>query len=680
MCGISGIVSLSGAPVDPEAQKRMCDALAHRGPDDAGYAFFHPGRDGNRRGAGYTEYADAEFRHINEHLPVFGGDHCRRELTEQDYLLGLGQRRLTILDLTSMGHQPMCTRDRRYWIVHNGEVYNFPELREQLRARDHAFRTRTDTEVILHLWEECGATCLDQLNGMFAFAVYDRITNTVTLARDRFGVKPLYYAVTDDFLLFASEIKAIFATGLIEPRFHPPSLVEYVTFQNVFSRETIWAEVQILQPGEFLVANPGAKVKPVLSRYHDAGTSFDPNVSDEDQAITGIASGFGAAVRRQLISDVPVGSYLSGGMDSGSIVAVAGQEIDRLHTFTGGFDLTNVNGIEQGFDERRLAERLSYLLQTEHYDVVLHAGDMPAAMDRITWHMDDPRVGMCHQNWYVAKLASRFVKVCLAGTGGDELFAGYPWRYRAAFASEGLEQFDERLFLSWHRLLPPDELAHLLAPDLRQHIGAARASFDQILADAPPSPPGASVVDDRLHRALYFESRTFLHGLLVTDDHISMAHGLEARVPFLDNDLAALAWSLPPALKLRVQSIQQSASETDYIDSADGKYILRRAMENYLDSEFLYQKKRGFSPPDENWYRGPSMDYIKTILFDPRTRSRDWLEHRFLEEKLNEHFEGRRNNRLLIWSMLSLEWIQRHFADAHVDATQPQPIRLVGAG
>lgn len=662
MCGIAGIVSLSGRPVDPNTPKRMCDQIAHRGPDDAGYVFFHHGRTPSGQGSSWLRFCDARFRHINEHLPVFGGEYSRTELREHDFTVALGQRRLSILDLSPAGHQPMCSPDRLLWVTHNGEIYNFPQLRCDLEQRGYKFRTRTDTEVILALWEEFGDAALSMLDGMFAFAIYDRRDNTLTLARDRFGVKPVYYAVVDGMFIFASEAKALFASRLLEAQIDPETLVEYMTFQNTFTRQTIWRGVHILQPGEMLCVKPGSGAAPTLRRYHLPGAELEEGACDSEEAVCRVAEVFGQAVRRQLIADVPVGSYLSGGMDSGSIVAVAGKEISRLHTFTGGFDLTNVNGIEQGFDERRMAEQLSHLLQTEHYDVVLHAGDMPAAMERLTWHMDDPRVGMCHQNWYAAKLASRFVKVCLAGTGGDELFAGYPWRYRPAFQCADARTFDDAMFASWCRLLPSPELQTLFSADLRVLAGVPRQRFDQVMSQAPAWLDAAPACENLVHRALYFEAATFLHGLLVTDDHISMAHSLETRVPFLDNALADLAWQLPPSVKLRMDGLRGCCG-SNFVDSADGKHVLRRAMERYLPAEFVYNRKQGFSPPDENWYRGPSMDYIKSILLDPQTLTRPWFDRDVMTSKLNEHFEGRRNHRLLIWSLLSIEWIQRHYTD-----------------
>ena len=218
MCGIAGVISRGEQPIDPRAVKRMCDVLAHRGPDDAGYVFFVPGERPWGRGSTWSNFTDVAFRHHNEHLPVFGGDYCNAQFGSQQYAVGLGHRRLSILDLTHHGHQPMASGDRRYWIVHNGEIYNYRELRDDLEARGCRFRSNTDTEVILTLWEEHGPDCLEMLNGMFAFAIHDRFSNTITLARDRFGVKPLYFAAADGFLVFASEIKALFASGLVPAR------------------------------------------------------------------------------------------------------------------------------------------------------------------------------------------------------------------------------------------------------------------------------------------------------------------------------------------------------------------------------------------------------------------------------------------------------------------------------
>jgi len=663
MCGLAGLVSLGQRPVRPEALKRMCDIQAHRGPDDAGYALFRLGEPSTKEGFFWCEFTEAKFRHFNQHLPVWGEEYWRDETQRERFSVALGHRRLAIIDLTHYGHQPMASSDRRYWVVYNGELYNFPELRRELETKGHVFRSRSDTEVILHLWEEYGSGCLSRLNGMFALVVYDREENTLTLARDRFGVKPLYYALTDDFLIFASEIKGILAGRLLDPEIHPGALVEYFTFQNTLGSQTLFQGIRILNPGEYLTVRPRSGRPGAPRRYHSGFPPVETWTENMEAVKDLVAEAFAQAVKRQLISDVDVGSYLSGGMDSGSIVAVAGRHLPRLHTFTGGFDLTNVSGIEQAFDERELAEQLSYLLQTEHYAVVLHSGDLAAAMDKTSWHMDDPRVGICYQNWYVAKLASRFVKVCLAGTGGDELFAGYPWRYRRGLAAGSTEELDRFYFEYWHRLLSPADLPALFSGDVyAQGAEWPAAAFAQVMSAAPAPQPELDRIGNLLQRMLYFEFKTFLHGLLITEDRMSMAHSLETRVPFLDNDLADLAWRLPASLKIDLQALE-SNNHQEYLESSEGKLVLRRAMESYLPKEFTRQRKQGFTPPDENWYRGPSMDYIKAILWDPRTLGRPWFDQKFITAKLDEHFQGRFNHRLLIWSLLSLEWLQRHYLD-----------------
>ena len=662
MCGIAGILRLADRPIDPWRVKPMCDVLAHRGPDDAGYAFFSQGRGGRGDGGYWVGFADERFRHLNEHLPVLQGDYARSELPRYSFDLALGHRRLAVLDLSHYGHQPMSSPDRRFWASYNGEIYNFRELRAELEAEGRVFRTRCDTEVLLHLFEARGPEALEQLDGMFALALFDRVEGRLFLARDRFGVKPLYYSERAGYLSFASEPKALLASGLVEPAIDPGALAEYLTFQNLLGERILLRDIRMLPPGEVLEASirPG-RTELKRWRFHRGFPAPEDRVEDPEAAAGRVLRAFESAVERQLVSDVAVGAYLSGGMDSGSIVAVAGRRLPRLTTFTGGFDLTNVSGIEQGFDERKDAEKLSHLLQTEHYAVVLHAGDMPAAMERLTWHLDDPRLGMCHQNWYVAKLASRFVKVCLAGAGGDELFGGYPWRYRHGIGATSPEDFDRRYFRYWHRLLGPEELGAILSPELRAHRQQAFEHFAEVMKGAPQPDAARSLRSNLLVRALYFEFRTFLHGFLVVEDRISMAHSMESRVPFLDNALADLAFGLPAELKVRMGGHLEKAP--GHIETAEGKWILRRAMRPLLPDEFTSKPKQGFSPPDENWFRGPSMQYVKEILLDPRTESRPWLDPHAVRATLEQHFRGERNHRLLIWSLLSLEWLQRHFVD-----------------
>ena len=661
MCGIAGIAGLSFRPIQPSAIKIMGDILGHRGPDDAGYALFRKSGTGFDQPGYWSLFTDAAFAAQNENLPAWGGRYFDDEVSKIEFEVALGHRRLAVLDLSHYGHQPMASWDHRYWCTYNGEIYNCGELREDQERRGCVFRTRTDTEVLVNWWMEKGEAGLAALDGMFAFAIYDSVKHELVLVRDRFGVKPLYYAYAGDTFLFASEPKAVLAAIGETARLNPRALAQYFCFQNILDDETVFDGIHLLPPGRMLRLRLGGAGRAEVSRFHAGWDDLvDPELTDLDAVADTVRRQFVEGVHRQLLSDTPVGSFLSGGMDSGSIVAAACQRIQRLLTFTAGFDLTNVNGIEQGFDERDRAEQLAYLLQTEHYDVVLHAGDMPASMERLTWHVDDPRVGMCHQNWYASKLASRFVKVCLSGVGGDELFGGYPWRYLRAVDTDA-GGFGGAYLRSWARLIDPDRLPALLEAAVGDHLEHARALFRELLARCRGAGRGFSDVDNQLQRCLQFEWRTFLRGLLVIEDRVSMAHGMETRVPFLDNSLADLAWRLPPQLKV----------DFDGRTGTRGKRVLRSAARALLPRELVEQPKQGFSPPDENWYRGPSMDYIREILLDDRTRSRPWFTRGVVDAILNEHFTGQNNHRLLIWSLLSIEWLQRHYVD---QVAQPRTV------
>jgi asparagine synthase (glutamine-hydrolysing) len=596
MCGIAGIFDLSGEPVATGEAEAMAAALAHRGPDDRGVFASGP--------------------------------------------VALANTRLAIIDVSEAGHQPMVSEDGRHVLVYNGELYNFRELARELAARGRRFRSRTDTEVVLRSWEEWGPACLDRFDGMFAFAVWDERDRVLTLVRDRLGIKPLYYAEVGGRLLFGSEVKALLAAGL-RVGVSSDALREYFTFQNVFSDGTLFEGVRVLPAGHSLTADTRVGSP---QQYWDL--VFDPDDRpSEDKWVERIRAAFETAVERQLVSDVPLGSYLSGGMDSGSIVAAASSRIPRLMTFTGGFDLSSVNGLELVFDERADAELVASACRTEHYEMVMHAGDMAWVLPELVWHLEDLRVGMSYQNHYIARLASKFVKVSLAGTGGDELFAGYPWRYELVDGVDDGDEFDRRYYSYWNRLVPEVDHGSFFTGQL--HQGFTGSPFEHYRAVLDPV---RSL--DPLSKALYFEAKTFLHGLLVVEDRVSMAHSLEVRVPFLDNDLVDIARRIPPRFKH---------------GSGGGKRLLRRAMRGLLPSEILDKPKQGFSPPDESWYRGPSMEDLRALLLDPRTLDRGYFEPAFVRSVLDEHRAGRRNHRLLIWSLICFEWWNRLFVDG--DAT-----------
>ena len=592
MCGIAGILDLGGRPVAAAEAEPMAASLQHRGPDDRGVVADGPA--------------------------------------------ALVSTRLAIIDVTSAGHQPMTSDDGRLVLAYNGELYNYRELSRVLETLGHVVRSRTDTEVVLRAWQEWGASCLDRFDGMFAFAVWDSGARELTLVRDRFGIKPLYYAEAGGRLLFGSEVKALLAAGL-SARLDPSALREYFTFQNLFSDRTLFGGVRMLPAGHLLRASSDVGAP---ARYWDL--VFEPDESvGEREWVERIRTAFESAVERQLVSDVPLGSYLSGGMDSASIVAAASTKIPRLMTFTGGFDLSSVNGLELVFDERSDAERVASGCRTEHYEMVMHAGDMAWVLPELVWHLEDLRVGMSYPNHYIARLASKFVKVSLAGTGGDELFAGYPWRYDLVRDAVDADDFDRRYYEYWSRLVPDAEHGAFFT-------GGVRESFEGEPFDAYRAVIEPVRTLDPVAKALYFEAKTFLHGLLVVEDRVSMAHSLEVRVPFLDNELVELARRIPSHLK--------------HADGG-GKRLLREAMRGLLPEEILDKRKQGFSPPDESWYRGPSMSGIRELLLDRRTLERGYFEPAYVRRVLDEHRAGRHNHRLLIWSLLCFEWWNRLFLD-----------------
>ncbi|MDP6450029.1 MAG: asparagine synthase (glutamine-hydrolyzing) [Lentisphaeria bacterium] len=621
MCGIAGILNANGKPVSPVHLQRMTDALAHRGPDGEGV------------------YADT----------------C----------IGLGHRRLAIIDLSSAGHQPMTTGDGRFVISYNGEVYNFQELRLELESCGREFQSRTDTEVVLNAFAEWGLDALNRFNGMFAFAIWDRQEQELFLARDRYGVKPLYYTCASNTLVFASEIKSILEHPACQAEMDKSALVEYFTFQNFFTDRTLFKNIRILPAGTYArVRADNITVEPT--------TFWDYQFAEPDQPTTTEAYAeeldrlFRQAVRRQLVSDVDVGSYLSGGMDSGSITAIAATHLPNIRTFTCGFDIHSASGLELGFDEREAAEYMSYLFKTEHYEMVMKAGDMERVLPALTWHLEEPRVGQSFPNYYVAQLTGKFVKVCLSGTGGDELFGGYPWRYYRAVVNDDFEHYIDKYYLFWQRLIPNSTLRNVFAPissDV-EHVWTRDIFRDVFQHHANE----LSTPEDYVNHSFYFEAKTFLHGLLLVEDKLSMAHGLETRVPFLDNDLVDFAMKIPVREKLgnldkvvRLNENVPGKRTSKYFEKArDGKQLLRQVMERYIPRKVTQGIKQGFSAPDASWFKGDSIDYVRRRLYDNDARIYTFLDRTAIQALVDEHLEGRQNRRLLIWSLLNVEsWCER---------------------
>lgn len=624
MCGIAGIFNFNGEPVSPVFLRRMTDAIAHRGPDGEGF---------------YT-----------------------------DSFIGLGHRRLAIIDLSPAGHQPMITEDRQFALTYNGEVYNFQELRAELESLGYKFRSRTDTEVVLYAYVEWGAECVKRFNGMFAFAIWDRSRQELFLARDRYGIKPFYYSFIGNTFLFASEQKAIICHSDFQRSIDLEGLLEYFTFQNIFTDKTLFNGIRIFPAGCWARLPLGAdtnRLRPI--RYWDFHFRSPERPISDEEYYEEFDRLFRQAVNRQLVSDVDVGAYLSGGIDSGSITAIAARQIPYIKTFTCGFDLHSASGLEMGFDERDKAEYMSYLFKTEHYEMVLKAGDMERVMPDVAWHLEEPRVGQSYPNFYIAQLASKFVKVALAGTGGDELFGGYPWRYYHAFAGDDFETYIDKYYLYWQRLIPNKIIHEVFSPvwDSVKDVWT-RDIFRDVFnghLEKITSP------DDYINHSLYFEAKTFLHGLLVVEDKHSMAHSLEVRVPFLDNDLVDFAMQVPVRLKLKSLTEIERLNENEpgpkavkyFQKTREGKLLLRKVMERYVPQEITSAEKKGFSAPDASWFRGESIEYVRRMLYIGQARIYEFLDRNTIQKLVNEHIEGKQNRRLFIWSLLNFEWWCRKY-------------------
>lgn len=623
MCGITGIFHLDGQSVSEGVLRNMTDALAHRGPDGEGIFIHHQ--------------------------------------------LGLGHRRLSILDVSDRGAQPMHSADNHWAIVFNGCIYNFKELRDELRKIGHTFKSNTDTEVIVEGLSRYGPDYLQRFDGMFAIAAWNKQTKTLYLSRDRFGVKPLYYYFSNNILLFGSEIKAILAHPAYQTRINIPALNEYFTFQNLFRYHTLFEGIFMLPAANTLAINSATQQLQHQAWWDYNFTSTDESM-DFEEAKLETERLLQNAVSRQMVSDVPLGSYLSGGMDSGAITALASKHVPRLTTFTCGFDMSSVTGVEANYDERRDAEIMANYFKTEHYEQVINAGDLAWSLPRVVWHLEDLRVGMSYPNYYISRLASKFVKVCLQGTGGDELYGGYPWRYYRVFQSIDRQDYFDQYYGFWQRLVPEEQKAELfnahLLPDIDK-VGP-RQAFERVFLfnehlryDTP---------EQHIQNSLYFEIKTFLAGLLVVGDKLSMANGLEERFPFLDNALVDFAQKIPVRHKLadleKLKKMDEDVfgnKKQLYKEFKDGKNVLRKALEDFIPEKIINRPKQGFSAPDESWYRGENAQYIRELLLNKNTVSTEYINKAYIARIVDEHLHHRINHRLLIWSLMNFEWWCRIF-------------------
>jgi len=624
MCGIVGVFNLKGNSVSSSHLRCMTDMLTHRGPD--------------------------------------GGDYY------VDQNLGLGHRRLAILDTSAKGAQPMSSKSGNWVVVFNGCIYNFHKLKLELKALGHEFVSSSDTEVLVEGLDEYGPSFFERLDGMFAIGAWNTETRQLWLSRDRFGVKPLYYYFKAGVLLFASEVKAFMKHPSFSVELNHNSLNEYFTFQNQFSYATLFAGVYMLPPANTVcIDSLSTTIK------HESWWDFDFTAPDDSMTFEDATSEterlFSNAVARQMVSDVPVGSYLSGGLDSGSISMLASKHVKRLSTFTCGFDMSSVTGVEANYDERRDAELMASCIKSEHYEQVINAGDLKWSLPRLVWHLEDLRVGMSYPNYYISRLASKFVKVCLQGTGGDELYGGYPWRYYRVFKSLNQKDFFNNYYSFWQRMVSDADKGNLFTAKTLSKISnmdAPREIFERVFLFNEKL--RYETPEEHINNSLYFEIKTFLPGLLMVGDKLSMAHGLEERFPFLDNELVSFAQKIPVRHKLGNLESLMRLNENEfgnkfkkYAEYNDGKNVLRKSMLNIVPAEVMNRKKQGFSAPDESWYRGENADYIKDLLLNKKTVSSDFISQDFIRKTIDEHINDKVNHRLLIWSFMNFEWWCRIF-------------------
>lgn len=616
MCGIAGLVDLRGREVRKESIKKMTDAIKHRGPDGEG-----------------------QWVHQN---------------------VGLGHRRLAIIDLTEAASQPMISQDQRYILTYNGEIYNYQQIRRELENLGVKFYSESDSEVLLNALIHWKEKALIKFNGMFAFAMFDKMTSEILLGRDRYGIKPLYYSLQDGYFCFGSEQKAITSQKNFNSKLDKEALVEYMTFQNIFTDKTLEKDIKLLPAGHYLKLDTRGGRDYSITQYWDFHYSESQSTKSENEYVEELDRLFQQAVERMHASDVEIGSYLSGGIDSGSISAVAASMNPNLKTFTVGFDLSSASGIELGFDERDKAEAMSAQLKTEHYETVLKAGDMEKSLKSLVWHLEEPRVGQSYPNLFAAKLASRWVKVVLSGTGGDELFGGYPWRYYLSSDSKNFKEYVDGYYAYWQRLVDNKTLQRLTAPIAGEVSDVwTRDIFENVFKNHSNE---LKTPADFVNHSLYFESKTFLHSLFVVEDKLSMAFGLEARVPFMDNDLVDFAMQLPVNLKVKNLDQKERLNENDpgnkkntyFNKTSDGKYLLRKTMRRHVSPEVSERPKQGFSSPDASWFRGESIDFVQRKLATRESRIFDVFDFNEVQTLLHEHYDGVKNRRLFIWSLLHL--------------------------
>jgi asparagine synthase (glutamine-hydrolysing) len=627
MCGIAGFVEAQArASDDPRRSAavldRMCRVISHRGPDDQGTL-------------------------------VEGG-------------VALGMRRLSIIDLAG-GHQPISGCGGRVTVVFNGEIYNFRELQRELEARGHQFNTHSDTEAIVHAYEEYGASCVDSLRGMFAFALWDERERSLFIARDRVGKKPLYYTLTPQgTLVFGSELKSLLEHPEVGRELNPEALDAYLTFGYVPDPLSIFRDVHKLPPGHHLTF-AGGRVS--VRRYWDFAFSESNETRDEEDYLEELRALLDEAVRVRLVADVPLGAFLSGGVDSSTVVGLMARHMGQpVKTFSIGFN-------EDSYSELKYARVTAQHFGTDHHEFVV-TPDICHIVDELVWHFDEPFAdSSAIPTYMVSKLAREHVTVALSGDGGDELFGGYT-RYMVHQSRGGFARLPRafrrgvmqplsrslphgargRNFLHNVALDPLDRYVDsistftaltkpdLYTPDFRQTLAAQSDAGARFRAHVEEGGTG-----DAVHQLLYLDSKTYLPGDILTKvDRMSMAVSLEARVPLLDHKLIEFVTRIPSALKLK---------------GATTKHIFKRAVRGLVPDEILDRPKQGFGVPIQHWINDQLRDRIRETLTEARARGRGYVEPGYISLMLDEHERGRRDHSAQLWSLFMLELWHRTFMD-----------------
>ena len=638
MCAIVGIVQLDPRErVGDVRLKRMRDVLHHRGPDGAGLWIEGP--------------------------------------------VGLGHRRLAIVDVAG-GHQPMANEDQTVWIVFNGEIYNHAELRPELEARGHRYRTRSDTETILHLYEEEGERCVERLRGMFAFAVWDRTRRRLLLARDRLGIKPLYYARTDRELLFASEIKALLAASPIRAEFNEAVLPEYLATRFVAGEETFFRGIRKLLPGHTLSWSLADGFRE--RRYWRLPVTTDDSPVELQERASHLRTRLEAAVRSHLMSDVPLGLFLSGGLDSSGLAALMAPMVkEPIRTFSVGFTEREANELPYA----RLAARS---IGSEHREVIVSPGQFFKTLPRLIWHEDEPiAFDSSVPLYFVSRLAQEHVKVVLTGEGADELFLGYPW-YRVSLWNERLggpywrlvpqmlrekvsgvikrlpnpvRRYAERSFLALHP--GPRGLFYENFAVFPEALQRTLVRDKGILTARDPYAVGLRCFTEHsggiLERMSHADLQTYLVELLMKQDQMSMAASVESRVPYLDHELVEHVVTIPSQYKLH---------------GWQTKAILRESLRDLVPREILTRKKMGFPVPLGRWLRGPYRLVVEEFVLGPRTLQRKLFQPSELMRLVEEHRTGTRNHAVRLWLLVNLEVWQRIFLDGEDPALLMRSVGL----